>query len=78
MAMMLAKNNNSTISPIVNASNAPVTSRGTIKEAHNEDEYDEENDSSERSDSSSSNWLFIALEGLWGFGGLGGLHKTGA
>jgi hypothetical protein len=55
MAMMLAKNNNSTISPIVNASNAPVTSRGTIKEAHNEDEYDEENDSSERSDSSSSN-----------------------
>lgn len=53
MTMMLAKNNNSTISPVVNASNAPVTSRGTIKEAHNEDEYDEENDSSEGSDESS-------------------------
>jgi hypothetical protein len=53
--MMLAKNNNSTISPIVNASNAPATSRGTIKEAHNEYEYAEENDSHEGSDSSSSN-----------------------
>lgn len=50
---MLAKNNNSTVSPVVNASNAPVTSRGTIKEVHNEDEYDEENDSSEGSDESS-------------------------
>ena len=54
MAMMLAKNN-STISPIINASNAPVTSRGTIKEAHNEDEYDDENESSEESEASSSN-----------------------
>ena len=59
MAMMLAKNNNSTISPVVNASKAPVTSRGTIKEAHNEDEYDEEKESSsEESEESSdsSNW----------------------
>ena len=60
MALLVSKNNNSigSTSPVVpqtSTSNvAPMTSRGTIKEAHNEDEYDDE-DSSKDDSSDSSN-----------------------